>query len=511
MFQNFDYSQEFKKAFLLMEKTPKNIFLTGKAGTGKSTLLQFFMVNTKKDVAILAPTGVAALNVQGETIHSFFRFKPNITLTEAKKIAKRNVGYELYTKLKTIVIDEVSMVRADMLDYIDVFLKITRKNKTPFGGVQMIFIGDLYQLPPVVTSQEREFFKEEYASPYFFDAQVLKEKEFTMEFVELEKIYRQKDEEFIALLNAIRNNSITEDHINILNSCVDSTFESEKHIILTTTNSGARSINEYKLNKIKSKPFAFSADIEGNFDEKHYPTELNLTLKKGAQVMFLNNDPSGQWVNGTLGKITRINDEEGVIVELTNGEEVEVTPFTWKVFKYFYDKKAKSLGQEGIGSFNQLPLKLAWAITIHKSQGKTFDNVIIDFERGTFAHGQAYVALSRCRTFGGIVLKKPMKKSHIIMDWKVVRFLTSYQYRLSDEKCSKEDKVKILQKALKEGKEVEIVYLKAQDVKSTRKILVKEISEMEYMEKKFLGVRAHCLKRNAERVFRVDRILEIVS
>ena len=423
-----DLNPQFKIALDIMKNSKKNMFLTGKAGTGKSTLLSHFIANGEASFVVLAPTGVAAINVQGQTIHSFFKFKPNITVEEAKKKGARAQNNELYTNLKTIIIDEVSMVRADLMDSIDVFLKSARSSHQAFGGVQIIFIGDLYQLPPVVTREDKEYFEVVYKSPYFFDSNVFKEPDFTMEFVELEKIYRQKDKAFIDLLNAIRTNSITHEHLQILNKRFDPDFDNDEddYIHLTTTNAMAKEVNEYYLNKLDTKSRFFEGTLKGEMEMRNLPTDLHLNLRVGAQVMFVNNDSLGRWANGTIGKITQIDDGE-IWVKIHNGEEVHVTENTWDMYKYFFDKESKTLAQESAGSFTQIPVKLAWAITIHKSQGKTFDNVVIDLGRGSFAHGQTYVALSRCTTFEGIILKKPVKTSDIRLDWRVQKFITDYQ------------------------------------------------------------------------------------
>jgi len=508
-----ELNPEFKQALSLAGKSQQNIFITGKAGTGKSTLLEYFRDHNKKSLVVLAPTGVAALNVHGETIHSFFRFKPNITLKEVLKSASK-ADKKLFQKLDAIVIDEISMVRADLLDCIDLFLQTVRKNKEAFGGLQMIMIGDLYQLPPVVTKNDKEFFTKEYASPYFFDAKVMQGLGSELQIIELQKIYRQSDQKFIELLNAIRNRSVTDSQITKINKRVDLDCgeKDEGYIYLTTVNKSADEINSHKLSKLAGKTQRFTAETNGSFPENSYPTDPKLQLKIGARVMFLNNDSGGDWVNGSLGKVIEfadVDDESGVIVELADGEEVEVFPHTWDIYHSIYDKKAGSLRQEPVGSFTQIPLRLSWAITIHKSQGKTFDKVIIDLGRGTFAHGQSYVALSRCRTFEGMILKSPMKKSHVIMDWRVPKFLTGRKYEESEKACSLDDKVEIIKKAIKNKSKLSIVYLKAQDVRSSRLIRPSFVGELEYADKPFLGMEARCLLRNADRVFRVDRILEI--
>ncbi|MBN1364074.1 MAG: AAA family ATPase [Syntrophaceae bacterium] len=511
-----DFNHEFRRALDLMEETNKNIFITGRAGTGKSTLLNYFSDNTKKRAVILAPTGVAAVNVGGQTIHSFFQFKPNVTLASIKK--KKGNGKEkksIYKKLTAIVIDEVSMVRADLLDCVDKFLRLNGPDsKRPFGGVQMIFIGDLYQLPPVVSGAEREIFRSHYASPYFFSARVMEELD--MEFVELEKVYRQKDDEFIRLLNAIRNKSVTDEDIALFNQRCDPSFEvpsEDFYISLTSTNDLADSINERRLAQLPGKIWKAQGFIEGDFGAESMPTALELKLKKGAQIMLLNNDSYGQWINGTIGKVKKFSkDEEGkdvIVADLDNGETVEISPYTWKIYKYFL--KNEELRSKEVGSFRQYPVRLAFAVTIHKGQGKTFEKVVVDVGRGTFAHGQMYVALSRCTTLEGMVLKSPLKKSHVLMDWQVVKFLTGMQYAKAALTLAREDKLSMLAAAINGKQVVEIVYLKAKDEKSKRMIRPLLMEEMEYNGHPFLGLDAYCLTRRQTRVFNVDRILEIRS
>jgi len=426
-----EINNQFKKALDIIENTNSNLFLTGKAGTGKSTLLTYFMKNTKKNFAILAPTGVAALNVGGVTIHSFFGFKPSIDEEKCKKIAFKKKGNKLYTKLKTIVIDEVSMVRADLMDFIDIFLRIVRKTELPFGGVQMILIGDLFQLPPVLTSRDKEYFLSIYKSPYFFDSKVFNNADFDLEFVELEKIYRQNDQGFIDLLNSIRTKTVTRSQMDYLNDRVNySDLIDDEFIYLTSTNALAAKINENRLDALDSEEVLFEAKTKGNLGDRNMPTERNLYLKEGAQVMFVNNDAGGRWVNGTIGHVIEIlNDELWVL--LSNGEEVMVERHKWEINQYYFDNEKQKLAQETIGSFKQIPLKLAWAITIHKSQGKTFEKVVVDLGWGSFASGQTYVALSRCTTFEGIVLKNRIKMTDIKLDFRVQQFIKDFQHERS--------------------------------------------------------------------------------
>jgi ATP-dependent exoDNAse (exonuclease V) alpha subunit len=518
-----EINKQFKRALDLMENTDRHIFITGRAGTGKSTLLDHFRNTTRKQIAVLAPTGVAALNVQGQTIHSFCRFKPDITLDKVKKIGKKmgrrgdDDGGDLYKKFDAVVIDEISMVRADLMDCVEKFLRLNGPHpKKKFGGIQMIFVGDLYQLPPVVTSAEKYLFKAYYETPYFFSAHIFSDPSFAMEFVELEKIYRQTDRDFIGLLNAIRNRSAKDEDIDRLNQNFDPEFtpsEDEFYITLTSTNDLAYQRNQEKLEHLSGRRYAYQGIIEGDFERSSLPTDERLELKIGAQVMCLTNDPKGRWVNGSIGKVTDVIQEKGrddvIVVELQTGLNVEVSPNIWEIFQFAYDHDSQKIYSEPIGSFTQYPLKLAWAITIHKSQGKTFDKVVIDIGRGTFAHGQVYVALSRCTNFKGIVLKKPIQRHHIRMDYDVIKFLTRFQYKKADEKLSYARKVEMIEEAIREGRDLEIIYLKPDDTKSQRKIRPESIEMMDYRGKQFEGLRAYCYEREDLRHFRIDRMLEV--
>lgn len=515
MKNDIEINEKFKEALDLIENTDKHVFITGKAGTGKSTLLEYFRSTSKKQVVVLASTGVAAVNINGQTIHSFFKFKPDITLEKVKKVKKKG-DKDIYKKIDAIIIDEISMVRADLLDCVDKFLKLNGKNKElPFGGIQMVFFGDLYQLPPVVTADERRIFKDKYKTEYFFSSHLFENME--LKLIELEKIYRQKDEQFIDILNSIRNNTVTEDKLCVLNERYNPDFEpplDEFYIHLTSRNDQAQVINENQLKKIKGKEYVFESSIKGDFDRKYFSTETNLKIKKGSQIMLLNNDSFGRWVNGTIGRVKTIEnynqpDEEAVVVELNDGSEVTVTRYTWEIFKYEYNDSTKSLNTETIGSFTQYPLKLAWAVTIHKSQGKTFEKVIIDIGRGTFASGQMYVALSRCTSLEGMILKQKIQKRHILKDWRISDFLTKYQYKQSDKNIPLNDKIEFIKNAIKNNLKLEITYLKTNDEKTKRVIEPKYVGEMKYNDKSFIGVKAHCLKQNDLRHFRVDRIISL--
>jgi len=508
-----ELNEQFRHALEIMENSDRNVFITGRAGTGKSTLLNYFRETTRKRVVVLAPTGVAALNVKGQTIHSFFGFKPNVTPERVERVRFRSDRNNIYKNLDAIVIDEISMVRADLLDCVDRFLRLNGpREDRPFGGLQMIFIGDLYQLPPVVTGAEKSAFSSLYQTPYFYGARVFESLD--MEFVELEKIYRQHDPGFIELLNAIRNNTVTEEQLGLLNRRCLPDFEpspEDFYVYLTTTNELAERINGRQLDRLRGRLYTFRGTLEGEFGSEYLPTAVELQVKVGAQVMLVNNDPEGRWVNGSVGRVSGIEGggrgEAAIFVELADGGEVEVAPYTWEIFRFYVEEgKLKS---ETVGKFTQYPLMLAWAVTIHKSQGKTFDKVIIDIGQGTFAHGQVYVALSRCTSLQGIVLKKPIQKRHIRMDRRVVGFLTGFQYRKAEESLPLEEKVRLIKKAIRDRSAVEIVYLRPNDERTRRVILPKELGEMEYEGKKYLGLRAFCTRRREERTFRVDRILEM--
>ena len=422
-----DLNADFKKALNLMENTRSNLFITGNAGTGKSTLLEYFRSVTYKNVAVLAPTGVAALNVKGQTIHSFFHFKPDITPGSVKTLSEFNS--KIYKALDMIIIDEISMVRSDLLDCVDSFMRLNGKNPDlPFGGVQMVFIGDLYQLPPVVTSEERGLFRGPYESQYFFDSRAFAKLPFQL--VKLQKHYRQKDSAFIEMLNSIRNNTATDETIGKFNTRVDPSFSPKGpgvYVTLTTTNRQADEINARRLSQITAMEYAYHGVTDGDFAKASAPADDTLVVKEGAQVMMLNNDAEKRWVNGSMGRVVSIErsagENDSIVVELTDGSTVRVAPYTWELFKFAYDSTEKKIVSKTAGSFTQYPMMLAWAITIHKSQGKTFDKVVVDVGSGTFAHGQLYVALSRCTTLEGIVLSTPIEKRHIIMDRRVVDFL----------------------------------------------------------------------------------------
>ncbi len=422
--QPLELNADFQYALDAMEKQGIHLFITGKAGTGKSTLLQLFRHTTRKKIAVLAPTGVAALNVQGQTIHSFFGFPPR--MFPRQEIKKRR-DRRLYKNLEVLVVDEISMVRADIIDHMDYFLRLNREDPRPFGGIQVVFFGDLFQLPPVVSSnQEAALFRQRYTTPYFFSSEVFLNG-FPMEMIELSKVYRQEQRRFLRLLDAVRLNAIDHEVIEELNTRYLRDFEPQEFFItLCSRNAKADSINTSELARIPLPEHKYIASVSGDFNPSLYPTDPVLRLKLNAQVMFLKNDPERQFVNGTIGKVVKL--ETGsvtVLVEEMGGERkyVEVKPMDWEVLRYRLDPEdPEKIETEVVGAFSQIPLRLAWAVTIHKAQGKTFDKVIIDMDRGAFEHGQTYVALSRCRTLEGIVLRQPLRPSDIRTDERVVEF-----------------------------------------------------------------------------------------
>lgn len=532
----FTLNTQLQEALHILEQTHQHIFLTGKAGTGKSTLLRYWREHTKKNIVVLAPTGVAALNVQGTTIHSFFRFKPDITVDKIRPLEKGDDGIGIYKNIDAVVIDEISMVRADLLDCIDTFLRLNGPQKyLPFGGVQMIFIGDLYQLPPVVKRDQEEIFRTHYDSPYFFSAHVFNPKEQklfslgdapTFERIELDTIFRQKDTQFIDVLNAIRTDDVAQQHLDALSTRWDSFFipdPDQYWITLTTTNAAAQSINDGYIEQLKGKVYEYRATMSGDVSSEYFPTEEILRIKEGAQVMFVNNDRDGKWVNGTIGQVTGVQEDsdtgmDAILVELPNGEEVAVLPNAWEVFRWTFDSDEKKLVSETSGTFTQYPLRLAWAITIHKSQGKTFDRVVIDMGRGAFVPGQLYVALSRCKTLSGIVLTRRINKKDVMMDRRVVAFMNgeeivreeapSMQHIQKNQAADTKSTKELIQQAIIEGKTISLVY-QSPDKQTKRQIIPSFVGALEYNGRSFEGVEGYCLWLKEVRSFRLDKIISI--
>lgn len=374
---------------------------------------------------VLAFTGVAAINVQGQTIHSFFKFHPQTTMDSINK--RRGSATKIYESIDTIVIDEISMVRSDLLDFIDKFMRLNGPNsKKPFGGVQVFAIGDLFQLPPIVKKEEEEYFNTAYKSQYFFDSKVYKKARFIKK--ELTEIYRQNQDEeykFIKTLDRLRVCEFDQADVDLINTRYDSIYEkpSDEFVIsLVPTNRVADNINAIELSKLSPEPVTYTGIITDEFKERDLPTAQNLVLKEGAQVMLLNNDPRQRWVNGDIVKIIK-TEAEYVRVLFNDGTFDDVTINKWDSIKFIIDEETNKIQPEITGTYTQLPIKLAWAVTIHKAQGKTFEKVHIDFGRGTFAPGQAYVALSRCRSLSGMTLTSPLEKHFIFTDNKINEFM----------------------------------------------------------------------------------------
>lgn len=420
----------FETAERYIRYTGKSVYLTGKAGTGKTTFLKYITQSISKRYVILAPTGVAAINAGGTTIHSFFQLPLCPYLPDVKELVTeyqmpekyrrpRKERVKLIRTLELLVIDEISMVRADILDAVDMTLRSIRRNEKPFGGVQLLMIGDAQQLSPVVKEEERRYMEQVYPSPYFFHSKALKELDYTT--IELQKIHRQKDETFLEILNSIRENRITDNILKRLNSRVNAFSSDDDTIRLTTHNRQAENVNTAKLESLPGKPSIFNASIEGDFPEKNYPTDKELALKEGAQIMFIRNDAEGRFYNGKIGIVKSISKDHGIIVGVKGENPIHVEPVVWENIEYALDKETGEITPNVIGTFRQLPVRIAWAVTIHKSQGLTFDKVIID-AGAAFAFGQVYVALSRCRTLEGISLGTPISKSAIYTDSNIAHF-----------------------------------------------------------------------------------------
>lgn len=411
---------ELDVARFIVEKTDMSLFLTGKAGTGKTTFLREVVRYTKKKCIVLAPTGIAAVNAGAMTIHSFFQFGlgPFVQgVIEPKSDFRINKSkLELIRHLQLLIIDEVSMVRADLMDHIDVELRRIRRNSKPFGGVQLLMIGDLQQLPPIAHGGEDELLRQYYKTLYFFSSAALKSMKYSC--IELKNVYRQTDRHFIDILNHARNCTLTSQDISDLNARYIPGFSpkpEDGYIRLMTHNRQVDYVNETELEKLDSKPYTFVAAVTGTFPEESYPTADSLTLKKGAQVMFIKNDPERRFINGTLGEVKSI-DKNSIAVRLAeSGTIIDVEPVEWQNIRYQFDEESKEISSKQIGRFKQYPLKAAWAITVHKSQGLTFDKAIIDVH-AAFSPGQAYVALSRCRTLDGLVLSSPVSASVFMRD-----------------------------------------------------------------------------------------------
>jgi ATP-dependent DNA helicase PIF1 len=428
--ENLKLNDEQQEIFDIFENTGQNIFITGRAGTGKSHLLQYLRYNSKKRVIVVAPTGMAAINVEGQTIHSLFRFPHE--LLDKDVLKNINMSQEtafLLKNIDTLIIDEISMVRQDMMDAIDYVLKAVRKNLLPFGGIQVAMFGDPYQLPPVVSDRElHKYFYHNYGGIYFFNAPSYQKA--SIDIYELRTIIRQEEESFKKLLDDVRHGNVSQELLRELNKRTNTEASQDGIITLTTTNRLANAINSSRLEKLHGETRRFRAEIWGEWEKKEkssFPADEILYLKKGAQVVFLRNDrqKDRRWVNGTIGCIESLNQSE--IKVNIGGIVYPVEIETWEAIKYRYNQEKRKVEKEIVGSFSQYPLKLAWAITIHKSQGQTYDSVIVDMSDNAFVHGQTYVALSRCKRFDKLYIKKGVSKKDIIVDPAVIQFMDSAQ------------------------------------------------------------------------------------
>ena len=455
-FQLDTNNKEFQDALQLITHTRQSVFLTGKAGTGKSTFLKYICNHTKKKYVVLAPTGIAAINAGGVTLHSFFKLPfrpmlpddPDLSLSHGRifeffKYPKEK--RKIIAEVDLIIIDEISMVRADIIDCVDRILRVYSGNmRLPFGGKQLLFVGDVFQLEPVVPSDQKEILSLFYASPFFFSARVFKD--INLVPIELQKVYRQTDSVFINILDRIRNNAARKQELDTLNGRYFPSFEPQNedmYITLATRRDQVDFINEKKLAELPGEEYVSVGKIEGDFPESSLPTQLNLSIKEQAQVIFIDNDYERRWVNGTIGMVSGIDENGNVYVLLESGVEHLVEPTSWRNYKYKYNEKEKRIEEEIVGTFEQLPIRLAWAITVHKSQGLTFSRVVVDLTGGVFAGGQTYVALSRCTSLEGLVLKSKISSRDIFIRKEIVEFSQIFNNQAVIEKSIKESEAEL--------------------------------------------------------------------
>lgn len=491
----FDYYAD--KALNMMENTNNSIFLTWKAGTWKSTLIKYFIRNTNKRLLLLAPTWVAAINIWWSTLHSFFLFHPWITIEEA-------VEHRLVPKRKTvlentdcIVIDEVSMLRSDMMDIIDMILRNELKSSRPFAGKQMVFVGDLYQLPPIVRNEERKYFEDHYKSPFFFSANSFEV--LNPIVIELQKIYRQDDEQFKWVLNKIRLWLQNNKDLDYLNQRVGkSPLKDLYYISLMTTNDDADKINKQELSKLNTKLYKSKAEIKWEVPQSYYANDEVIEFKPWSQIMMLNNTDC--WQNWTIGKLLDYDeDEESALVEI-DWEEYAVDKHVWSIRRPNYDPWQWKIINEEIWAFKQLPFKLAWAITIHKSQWLTFDNVLIDFWKRVFAGGQSYVALSRVTSYDWLFLKRELKKADIHLDRRIMYFMSNALILQKKE---------TILEAIEQGNDIRFHYVKSTWEISSRSVSPHNVDNMNYNWYEYIWLVWYCHERNAQRVFNLNKMFDV--
>ena len=451
-FQPDTSNREFRQALELIKYTRQSLFLTGNAGTGKSTFLRYICDNVKKKHVVLAPTGIAAINAGGSTLHSFFRLPfhpllpddPNLSLQRGRihqflRYTKQH--RKLLEELELVILVEIPMVRADLIDAVDRILRVYSHNlRQPFGGKQLLLVGDVYQLEPVVKGDEQEILNRFYPSPFFFSARVFSQIDLVS--IELQKVYRQSDPAFVSVLDHIRNATLSDTDLRTLNARCGTQIEdseADMYITLATRRNTVDYINERKLDELPGEPVVFKGKVTGDFPESSLPTTLDLELKPGAQVIFVKNDPERRWVNGTIGVVSGFDEGEDALYIITDdGHECDVRPESWSNIRYRYNEEKKEIEEEVLGTFTQFPVRLAWAITIHKSQGLTFSRAVVDLTGGAFAGGQTYVALSRCTSLEGLQLRQPIRRSDVFVRPEITQFARRFNNPQAIDRALKE-------------------------------------------------------------------------